>query len=80
MQTQQNFGDIVMLGRNNMVKCFPLLNIELFGCEGYALGKQRNVEFSKLSEIEKRKMLELELVHINLCEPMQTKYILGFIF
>jgi len=34
MQIQQNFGDIVMLQRNNMVKGFPLLKIELIGCEG----------------------------------------------
>jgi hypothetical protein len=71
----QNFKDIVMLQKNNMVKGFILLKSELVGCEICSLGKGHKVDFSKLSEIEKREMLEL--VHTDLCESIQTKYLSG---
>jgi hypothetical protein len=54
-----------------MVEGFLMLKNEYAGCEGCALGKMHRDEFP--SNPDRRKIDLLELVHTDVCGPMQTR-------
>jgi transposase InsO family protein len=58
-----------------MVEGLPLLKNEYSTCEGCALGKMHREEFP--THTDKRKRDILELVHTNVCGPMQTRSLGG---
>ena len=78
-----NFGGMKLLHTKNMVKGFPLIDRPERVCEGCIFGKQHRETFS----VEKsyRARTPLEIVHSDICGPMQTssiidcKYFLTFI-
>jgi hypothetical protein len=53
-----------------MVQGLPIISEKNEVCEGCALGKHHRQPFSKEVEWKAKKMLEL--VHIDVCGPMQT--------
>jgi len=54
-----------------MVKGLPMLKNEYDVCEDYALGKIHRDEFP--SNFDRWKINVLELVHSDVCGPMQSK-------
>jgi hypothetical protein len=58
-----------------MVEGIPVLKNEYSTCEGCALGKMHREEFP--THIDKRKRDILELVHTDVCGPMQTRSLGG---
>jgi hypothetical protein len=58
-----------------MVEGLPMLTNEYAACEDYALGKMHTDEFP--SNPNRRKKDLLELVHIDVCGPMQTRSLGG---
>ena len=70
-----NHHDLMLLQKKLMVEGLPLIKGEHFECEGCALGKQHRDEF--LVHENRRKCEILELVHSDVCGPMQTKSLSG---
>ena len=72
-----------MLHIKGMVKRLPLIEKPDSLCEGYILGKQHRESFPSGKSI--RAKAPLEIVHSNLCGPMQTPslaschYVLTFV-
>jgi hypothetical protein len=58
-----------------MVEGLPMLKNEYVACEGCALGKMHKDEFP--SNFDRRKIDVLELVHTDVCGPMQTRSLGG---
>ena len=65
----------MMLQKKEMVEGLPMFKSEHVECEGCALGKQHREEFPM--HIDKRKREILELVHTDVCGPMQTRSLGG---
>ena len=78
-----NFEGLKFLHRKEMVKGLPLIEKPDSLCEGCILGKQHREIFPSGKSI--RAKAPLEIVHSNLCGPMQTPslvdshYMLSFI-
>jgi hypothetical protein len=65
-----NYHDLLLLQKQSMVEGLPMLKNDYVACEGCALGKMHRDEFPSNSDRRKRDVLEL--VHIDVCGPMQT--------
>ncbi|CAH9069840.1 unnamed protein product [Cuscuta europaea] len=78
-----NFGGLKMLSSKGMVKGLPFINHPDQLCEGCLFGKQSRKPFPK--EVTSRAKEPLELVHTDLCGPInpcshgKSKYFLTFI-
>ena len=78
-----NFGGLNLLHRKGMVKGLPLIEKPDSLCEGCILGKQHRESFPAGKSI--RAKAPLEIVHSDVCGPMQipsfagNKYVLTFI-
>jgi len=78
-----NFGGLNLLHRKGMVRGLPLIEKPDSLCEGCILGKQHRENFSSGKRI--RAKAPLEIIHSDLCGPMQTtsvsrsRYMLTFI-
>ena len=78
-----NFGGLKLLHTKNMVKVLPLIDILERVCEGCIFGKQHRETFPVRKSY--RACTPLEIVHSDICGPMQTssiggcKYFLTFI-
>ena len=70
-----NFGGLNLLHRKGMVKGFPLIEKLDNLCEGCILGKQHRETFP-IGKLVRAKA-PLEIVHSDLCGPMQTPSIGG---
>lgn len=66
-----NHNDLMLLQNKLMVEGLPNISGEHFECEACALGKKHNEEFPVHEN--RRKCEILELVHTDVCGPMQTK-------
>ena len=64
-----NFKGLYLLQRKNMVIGLPSINAPLSSCESCILAKQYRESFPK--EMSYRVRAPLEIVHTNLCGPMQ---------
>jgi hypothetical protein len=60
-----------LLQKNNMVELLPMLKNEKVACDGCALGKMHKDEFPPNPDKKKRDVLDL--VHTDVCGPMQTR-------
>ena len=58
-----------------MVEGLPVLKNEHIECEACALGKQHMKQFSVHKEKKQREIIEL--IHTNVCGPMQTRSLGG---
>ena len=58
-----------------MVEGFPVIKNDHIECVACALGKQHRNEFS--NHEEKRQTKLLELIHTDVCGPMQTRSLGG---
>lgn len=58
-----------------MVNGLPVLNNVHVDCEAFSPGKMQKYEF--LINVDRKKRDILELVHIDLCGPMQTRSLGG---
>ena len=78
-----NFGGLNLLHRKGMVRGLPLIEKPDNLCEGCILGKQHKESFPAGKSI--RAKAPLEIVHSNVCGPMQVpslgrnRYVLTFI-
>jgi hypothetical protein len=70
-----NHTDLLLLQKNNMVEGLPMLKNGIVSCEGCALGKMHRDEFP--SNPDKKKRDVLDLVHTDVCRPMQTRSLGG---
>jgi hypothetical protein len=70
-----NYNDLMLLQRKTMVEGLPAMKNDHFPCEACALGKQHRQEFP--IHTEKRQTYILELIHIDVCGPMQTRSLGG---
>ena len=65
-----NFGSLNLLNRKGMVSGLPLIEKLDSLCEGCILGKQHKESFPSGKSI--RAKAPLEIVHLDVCGPMQT--------
>ena len=65
-----NYGVLNLLHRKGMVRGLPFIEKPNSLCEGYILGKQHRESFPSGKSI--RAKAPLEIVHSDLCGPMQT--------
>jgi len=65
-----NQNDLVLLQKKLMVEGLPILKNEHIECEACALGKQHREEFPVHKEKKQREIIEL--IHTDVCGPMQT--------
>eukprot|EP00253_Pinus_taeda_P024602 PITA_24602 len=78
-----NFGGLNLLSRKGMVKGLPLIEKPDSLCEGFILEKQHRESFPSGKSI--RAKAPLEIIHSDLCGPMQapslasSQYFLAFI-
>lgn len=70
-----NFGGLNLLSRKGMVKGLPLIEKPDILCEGCILGKQHRESFPSGKSI--RAKAPLEIVHSDVCGPMQTPSLAG---
>ena len=70
-----NHHDMVLLQKKSMVEGILVIKNEHLECSACALGKQHRNEFPVHQE--KRQASLLELIHIDLCGPMQTRSLGG---
>ena len=70
-----NFGGLNLLHTKNMVKGFPLIDKPEKVCEGFIFGKQHRESFPIGKSYRAR--TPLEIMHSNICGPMQTTPIGG---
>ena len=70
-----NYNDLMLLQRKTMVLGLPVMKNDNFPCEACALGKQHKEEFPIYTE--KRQTYILELIHTNVCEPIETRLVGG---
>ena len=66
-----NYNDLMLLQRKTMLEGLPVMKNDNFPCEACALGKKHREEFP--IHTEKRQTNILELIHIEVCRPMQTR-------
>ncbi|CAN6684260.1 unnamed protein product [Malus baccata var. baccata] len=65
-----NMNALMKLQEHEMVTGLPELKVNTIVCEGYAFGKHSRDVFPK--ETKWRAALPLELIHTDICGPMQT--------
>ena len=70
-----NFGGLNLLHIKGMVKGLPFIEKPNSLCEGYILGKQHRENF--LSGKSIRAKATLEIIHADLCGPMQKTSVSG---
>jgi hypothetical protein len=70
-----NHPDLLLLQKHNMVEGLPMLKIENVACDGCALGKMHRDEFPSNPDRKKRDVLDI--FHIDVCGPMQTRSLGG---
>jgi hypothetical protein len=70
-----NHLDLLLLQKKNMVEGLPMLKNENVACDGCALGKMHKDEFP--SNLDRKKRYVLDLVHTDVCGPMQTRSLGG---
>src|SRR3984885_7718984 len=70
-----NFGGLNLLSRKGMVKGLPLIEKPDSLCEGCILGKQHRESFPSSKSI--RAKAPLEIIHSDLCGPMQAASLAG---
>jgi hypothetical protein len=70
-----NHPDFLSLQKKSMVEGLPMLKNEKVVCDGCALGKMHRDEFP--SNTDKKKRDVLDLVHTDVCGPMQTRSLGG---
>eukprot|EP00253_Pinus_taeda_P025358 PITA_25358 len=70
-----NFGGLNLLSRKGMVRGLPLIEKSDNLCEGCILGKQNRESFPSGKSI--RAKAPLEIVHSDVCGPMQTPSLAG---
>eukprot|EP00253_Pinus_taeda_P025723 PITA_25723 len=70
-----NFGGLNLLSRKGMVRGLPLIEKSDSLCESWILGKQHRESFPSGKSI--RVKVPLEIVHSDLCGPMQTPPLAG---
>ena len=70
-----NFGGLKLLHTMNMVKGFPLIDKPERACEGCIFGKQHRETFSVRNSYSTHTLLEI--VHFDICGPMQTSSVGG---
>eukprot|EP00253_Pinus_taeda_P031014 PITA_31014 len=70
-----NFGGLNLLSRKGMVIGLPLIEKPDSLCEGCILGKQHRESFPTGKSI--RAKVPLEIVHLDLCGPMQAPSLVG---
>jgi hypothetical protein len=68
------FQSLSLLQKNSMVKGLPIFKEQIPPCESCILGKNKRTSFPPSSNQAKQ---HLELVHIDLCGPMQPESIGG---
>ena len=68
----------MLLKKKGMVEGLPIFHNIQLNCDGCALGKMHREEF--LGHVENKQRDILELVHTNLCGPMQTKSLGGALY
>jgi transposase InsO family protein len=68
------FQSLSLLQKNSMVKGLPIFKEQIPPCESCILGKHKRTSFPQSSNQAKQ---HLELVHTDLCGPMQTESIGG---
>lgn len=77
-----NYHDLLLSQKQSMVEGIPMLKNEYTICEGCALGNIHKDEFPFNSD--RRRIDLLELLHSNVCGPMQTRSLggayYGFVF
>jgi hypothetical protein len=69
-----SFRILSLLQKHSMVKGLPIFKEKNLPCESCILGKHKRTRFPQSSTQDKQ---HLELVHTNLCGPMQIKSIGG---
>lgn len=70
-----NHKYLMLLQKNTMVEGLPILKNDYVECEACVLGKQHREEFPIHKEKRQREILEL--IHTDVCGPMQTRSIGG---
>ena len=70
-----NYNYLLLLQRKTMVEGLPVMKCEHLPCEACALSKQHREEFHV--HTEKRQYDILELIHTDVCGPMQTRSLGG---
>ena len=70
-----NFGGLNLLHKKGMVKGLPLIEKPDSLCEGCILGKQHREKFPSRKSIWAK--APLEIIHSDLCGPMQTSSVSG---
>jgi hypothetical protein len=70
-----NHLDLLLLQKHNMVEGLPMLKNENIACERCALGKMHRDEFP--SNLDRKKRDVLDIMHNEVCRPMQTRYLGG---
>ena len=70
-----NQNDLMLLQKKSMVEGLPVIKNDHIECDACALGKRHQNEF--LNYEEKRQTELLELIHTDVCGPMQARS-LGF--
>jgi hypothetical protein len=73
-----NYNDLMLLQRKTMVEGLHVMKNDHFPCEACALGKQHREEFP--IHTEKIQTNILELIHIDVCRPMQTRSLGGALY
>jgi hypothetical protein len=66
-----NHPDLLLLEKKNMVEGLLMLKNENVACDGCALGKMHRDEFP--FNLDKKKRYVLDLVHTDVCGPIQTR-------
>ena len=70
-----NYNDLMLLQRKTMVEGLHVMKNDHFPCEACALGKQHREEFP--IHTKKSQTNILELIHIDVCGPMQIRSLGG---
>ena len=70
-----NFSDLLLLQNKGVVDGLPVLKKFHIDCEACAFGKKHRDEYPIVKDRKQRDTLEL--VHTNLCGPMQTRSLGG---
>ena len=65
-----NYPSLNVMCKLNMVRGLPNINVDKCLCEACLLGKQHREKFEKGKAWRARQ--KMELVHSDLCGPMQT--------
>eukprot|EP00253_Pinus_taeda_P025231 PITA_25231 len=73
-----NYNDLLLLQKKEMVRDLPMLKQVHNDCDVCTLGKMHREEFRV--RVEKKQRDILELVHADLCGPMQTKSLGGALY